>query len=338
MSPPESDPISKPNAESGSGPAAGPRGTYLTAEQLARVHEIFSAAVDYPISQREAYVTAQCQADEQVRSAVCELLAFDGTDETCFSPEQGGLVPRIVSAALPGDGAIPAQFGQYRIERLIGKGGMGVVYLATQANPHRYVALKLLASNAPSQSLRTRFAREIDVLGRLDDPGIARIFEAGTQATASGPVSYFAMEYVHGPRLTDFAKQQQLSIAARIELVAKVADALHHAHTKGVLHRDLKPANILVAAPAAPTTTLASQHTTAQGLQPKILDFGVARLLEGSTHHTALTEAGLLIGTVAYMSPEQLSGDQTAVDTRSDIYALGVVLRTHRRPDRKAHV
>jgi len=361
MNPPERDLISEPNAESGfgsgsgfgpgSGPGAGPRGGNLTAEQLARVHEIFSAAVDYPKSQREGYITAQCQADEQVRSAVCELLAIDGTDETRFSPEQGGLVPRITGAASPGDGAIPAQFGQYRIQRLIGKGGMGVVYLATQANPQRHVALKILASSAPSHSLRVRFAREIDLLGRLDDPGIARIFEAGTQATPSGLVSYFAMEYVQGPRLTDFANQQKLSIAARIDLVAKVADALHHAHTKGVLHRDLKPANILVAssllpAPGAasvafpgaalgtglgtvsgvPATKATGQHTASQGPQPKILDFGVARLLETSTQHTALTEAGLLIGTVAYMSPEQLSGDQNAIDTRSDIYSLGVVL------------
>jgi len=311
---------------SGSGSSPAPRAAKLTAEQFARVHEIFSAAIDQPEARRSAFIAAQAPHDDQVRSAVSELLEFEYTDETRFSPEQGGLISRVIDGAKLGDEAIPAEFGQYRIERLIGKGGMGVVYLATQANPQRQVALKLLASSAPSQSLRTRFAREIDVLGRLDDPGIARIFEAGTQATPSGPVSYFAMEYVQGPRLTDFAKQQQLSIAARIELVAKVADALHHAHTKGVLHRDLKPANILVAAPAAPTTTLASQHTTAQGPQPKILDFGVARLLEGSTHHTALTEAGLLIGTVAYMSPEQLSGDQTAVDTRSDIYALGVVL------------
>ncbi len=326
MNPSHGDPDPVSGRDSAGDPSVSQRGGGLSAEQFARVHEIFSAAIDQAEVDREAFVAAECQSDEKVRSAVGELLALADSDEIRFSPEQGGLVPRIIDRVAVGDGDIPAEFGQYRIERLIGRGGMGVVYLATQANPQRQVALKLLASSAPSQSLRVRFAREIDLLGRLDDPGIARIFEAGTQATASGPVSYFAMEYVQGLRLTDFAAQQQLSIAARVELIAKVADALHHAHTKGVLHRDLKPANILVAAPGVPAPTSSGQHTGSLGPQPKILDFGVARLLETTTQHTALTEAGLLIGTVVYMSPEQLSGDQRAVDTRSDIYALGVVL------------
>jgi len=238
---------------------------------------------------------------------------------------------------------VPEQLGRYRVLRTLGKGGMGVVYLASQSNPAREVALKLLRPDSGSRSsrgLRARFAREIRALARLEHPGIARIYDAGVEPAAGGDISYFAMEYVRGPDLVTFANQEKLNPSERAALMARVADAVQHAHTRGVLHRDLKPSNVLVS--SGDITTLhtsqpgetstprsrASETATASegGPQPKILDFGVARVLEPDTQHTVLTHHGLLIGTVAYMSPEQLGGDPEAVDTRADIYAMGVML------------
>ena len=311
----------------------------LSTEQFDRVREIFDQACELPLHQREAHITAQSGGDAAVRRAAMELLSLADVPESKYEPGRSGLVPRFLDITDTEPESLPEEFGPYRIKHMIGRGGMGVVYLATQSNPQREVALKLLRSGPTSHAMRSRFSREVLVLGKLDDPGIARIFEAGSQRTSQGNIAYFAMEYVDGPRLTDYAHQQGLDVRSRVELVAKVADALHHAHTKGVLHRDLKPANILVSlgstvTPATQTTAAANGETKAsatsqsrpRGVQPKILDFGVARLLEPDTQQTALTEAGLLIGTVAYMSPEQLSGDPTGIDTRSDIYSLGVVL------------
>lgn len=293
----------------------------LTTAQLGLVHSIFEQAIDLDAAAQEACIARLAAGDRVVLLAVSELLQLASAQSTLFTPGHNGLVPQLLGPDAGGspDGPLPESFGPYRIEKLIGRGGMGIVYLATQSNPKRQVALKLLANVAASAASRRRFALEIEVLGRLDDPGIAHIYEAGSQATDRGPVGYFAMEYVAGPRLTDFAKAENLTVAQRLRLIAKVADALHHAHTKGVLHRDLKPANILVAATSGDATRSAEP-------QPKILDFGVARLVNDQTNQTALTEAGLLIGTVAYMSPEQLAGVSGGIDTRSDIYALGVVM------------
>jgi len=201
-----------------------------------------------------------------------------------------------------------ASFGHYTIESVLGAGGMGVVYRARQERPAREVALKVIRPGlASSQALR-RFELEAEALGRLQHPGIAQVYEAG--ASADGQ-PFFAMELVRGEPLTHFADSHELNTRQRLELFAKVCDAVQHAHTKGVIHRDLKPGNILVDGAG----------------QPKILDFGVARV----THHdvqpvTVQTDLGQLIGTVPYMSPEQVEGDPAALDTRSDVYALGVVL------------
>ncbi len=293
----------------------------LTTAQLGLVHAIFEQVIDLDGPAREACIVRLAAGDQAVLLAASELLQLASAPQTLFTPHHDGLISQFLApdAGGLGEGPLPETIGPYRIERLIGRGGMGVVYLATQSNPNRQVALKLLANVAASAASRRRFALEIEVLGRLDDPGIARIYQAGSQATERGSVGYFAMEYIAGPRLTDFAKAESLTVAQRLRLIAKVADALHHAHTKGVLHRDLKPANILVAAPSGNATRSAEP-------QPKILDFGVARLVDDQTHQTALTEAGLLVGTVAYMSPEQLAGVSDDIDTRTDIYALGVVM------------
>lgn len=206
--------------------------------------------------------------------------------------------------------------GHYRIEGLIGEGGMGAVYLARQEMPDRQVALKVIRPGYTSETTLRRFQFEAEVLGRLQHPGIAQIYEAGVYTSpererAGLPaVPYFAMEYVRGVDLMTYADRSRLSVRQRLELCAKVCDAVEHAHTKGVIHRDLKPGNILVD----------------EAGQPKVLDFGTARAIDHDANAVTMrTDVGQLVGTIPYMSPEQVSGDPMDVDTRCDVYALGVV-------------
>ena len=206
--------------------------------------------------------------------------------------------------------ALGQQIGSYRLLNVLGEGGMGVVYIAEQEHPRRTVALKLLKPGTARPELLRRFEYEAEVLGRLQHPGIAQIYEAGAADTGQGPQPYFAMELVQGVSLRQYVDDHKLGTRDRLELLAKICDALHHAHQKGIIHRDLKPGNILV---------------TAEG-QPKVLDFGVARATDADLQTTTLrTDIGQLIGTVPYMSPEQVSGDPAELDTRSDVYALGVI-------------
>ncbi len=199
----------------------------------------------------------------------------------------------------------------YRIERILGEGGMGVVYVARQARPDRQVALKVIRPGLASPQMLRRFEHEAEVLGRLLHPGIAQIYEAGMADAGYGLQPFFAMELVQGQALTEYVKERNLSTRQRMELLAKVCDAVEHAHQKGVIHRDLKPGNILV---------------TDDG-QPKILDFGVARATDSDLQQTTMqTDVGALVGTLPYMSPEQVGGDPAELDTRSDVYALGVIL------------
>ena len=233
------------------------------------------------------------------------------------------------SSAFPGPAetpALPERVGAYRILRLIGRGGMGEVYEAEQERPRRAVALKIIKPGAATPEALKRFELEAQVLGRLQHVGIAQIYEAGIHRadTPAGAVvqPYFAMEFVHGQRLGEYAAQRRLTTSRRLELVARIADAVQHAHAKGVIHRDLKPGNILVVAGSA-----GGAPAEAAIGQPKILDFGVARLTEHDVQMTTIsTDMGQMIGTLPYMSPEQVTGDPAQLDTRSDVYALGVVL------------
>jgi tetratricopeptide (TPR) repeat protein/predicted Ser/Thr protein kinase len=212
---------------------------------------------------------------------------------------------------LASSSAIPERLGHYRIVRKIAEGGMGAVYEAEQENPRRTVALKVVRAGFASEELLRRFQHEAQILGRLHHPGIAQVFEAGTAPTASGPQPFFAMELVDGEPLTEYAQRHRLDVRGRLELMVQICDAVHHAHQKGVIHRDLKPANILV---------------DARG-QPKILDFGVARATDSDVRNATLqTDVGQLLGTLPYMSPEQVAADPLELDTRSDVYALGVIL------------
>ena len=212
------------------------------------------------------------------------------------------------------ESAPPKSIGGYAIKRRIGKGGMGSVYEAEQDRPRRTVALKVMHRGLGSRSIARRFEQEAELLAQLDHPGIAKVFAAGTHAPRDldvGPVPFFAMEYVRGALpLIEYAKRHQLDTRARLRLFVDVLDAVGHGHDKGVLHRDLKPANILVSDDGA----------------VKVIDFGVARSTEAAGDDTALTEHGQLVGTLQYMSPEQLDGDSTRLDARSDLYSLGLVL------------
>jgi tetratricopeptide (TPR) repeat protein len=201
--------------------------------------------------------------------------------------------------------------GPFTVLRLLGRGGMGQVYLAEQDRPSRRVALKLLWAELSSPKLQRRFELEGELLARLDHPGIARVWQVGTFEGALGTLPWIAMEWVEGRPIDEYVREAQLDLRGRLALVAAVADAVQHAHERGVLHRDLKPANILV---------------DGQG-QPRVLDFGIARSLDDAgLAATRNTEFGQVVGTLPYMSPEQVLGDQRQVDTRSDVWALGVLL------------
>ena len=187
---------------------------------------------------------------------------------------------------------------------------MGTVYEAEQERPRRTVALKVIKPGFASTALLRRFEVESHALGRLQHPGIAQVYEAATADSGSGPQPYFAMELIRGQSLHNYAASHHLNTRERLALIVKVCDAVQHAHQRGIIHRDLKPGNILVD----------------ESGQPKILDFGVARVTDSDTNATRQTDVGQLVGTLAYMSPEQVLADPLELDVRSDVYALGVIL------------
>ena len=187
---------------------------------------------------------------------------------------------------------------------------MGAVYEAEQDQPRRLVALKVIRAAWAGPELIRRFEQESQALARLQHAGIAQIYEAGAAETPFGVQPYFAMELIHGKPLAEYAEEHKLSTQQRLELMIAVCEAVEQAHQRGIIHRDLKPANILV------------DETG----QPKILDFGLARATDADAQATRQTDMGQLLGTLAYMSPEQVLADPLSLDTRSDVYALGVIL------------
>ena len=232
-----------------------------------------------------------------------------GSDTTQPNPSSSSpdSDPRLLCAK-----ALPRRIGKYHVKRLIASGGMGTVYEAIQENPHRVVALKIMKRGVTSKNAHRRFEYESQVLARLRHACIAQVYEAGVHEDVSGPLPYFAMEYIPNAKsITAYATARHLGVRQKLGLFGNVCDAVHHGHQKGIIHRDLKPGNILVDS----------------GGELKIIDFGVARSTDSDMAATTeQTAIGDLIGTLKYMSPEQCEGDPQDLDTRSDVYALGVVL------------
>ena len=209
------------------------------------------------------------------------------------------------------DPLIGRLLGEVTLTRFIAEGGMGRVYEAEQANPARRVAVKVLRPGLFTRETIRRFVREVTTLGSLQHPSITQVYSAGTYEIAGTELPYFVMELIHDALpLTEYAKTRHLAVAERLGLFRQVCDAIAYGHERGVVHRDLKPGNLLV-----------------DGLgRPKVIDFGVARCAEVGAVATTLTEAGQLIGTLQYMSPEQVTGRSGNVDARADVYSLGMVL------------
>ncbi|MFN7314383.1 MAG: protein kinase domain-containing protein [Phycisphaerae bacterium] len=288
----------------------------MTAADLATMQRIFEEVVALPVSRRAQRLADLCP-DAAMRDRISRMLAADE------EPEHRIDKPAMHDTTLLEAGQTQVgpftHIGRYEIERVLGEGGMGVVYLARQQSPQRQVAIKVIRSIAPSADLIKRFEREATVLARLSHPGIAQIFDSGSAPIfSSRPVPYLVLEYVDGTPLLSFATASSFDEAAKLRLFVDICRAVQYAHQRGVIHRDLKPANVLVQR-IAEGGAGGTQHLR---VQTKILDFGVARTLEDS--NTQHTQAGSLIGTLSYMSPEQVAG--TTADTRSDVYALGVIL------------
>src|SRR5262245_10632998 len=285
----------------------------MTEERCARLWALFDQAADLPPPEQRPLLDAACPDDPDLRAELERLLADDArvrAGERSFlkSPLVRSLpTPTTLPAPAP-PAAVHPRLDRYRVVRVLGEGGMGTVYEAEQDNPRRTVALKVIRAGLASDFLLKRFAREAQILGRLHHPGIAQVYDAGV---AESGQPYLVLELIAGVPLDQYARDQALDVRGRLELVARVCDAVQHAHERGVIHRDLKPGNILVE-PSG---------------QPRVLDFGVARAADlGLTAGGGRTEAGQLIGTLHYMSPEQVSGDPSAIDPRGDVYALGVIL------------
>ncbi len=293
----------------------------MTPQQRALVDELFLDAADLPLPERRRLLDERCDGDTAVRREVESLLAHDGGAEFL----DAGRLPFRATDLLDASSAwLPDRIGAYRILRRIGQGGAGTVYEAEQENPRRRVAVKVANWGVDSPQAARRFQREIQILGALTHPGIARIYEAGVAETPRGRISFLAMELIDGQPLTSFADCFSLGVRARLELMAEICDAVQYAHDHGVIHRDLKPANILVQRAGASTN---GAERGALGFRPKVLDFGVARLAESDVQLTVeRTNVVQLIGTVPYMSPEQVRGRNADLDTRSDVYSLGVIL------------
>ena len=266
--------------------------------------DIFSKApLDASDQEMADYLDGACGEDDILRERVMALLEADG--RPCDFMKR-------MPAAPESDGDPGTLMGNFKLLEKIGEGGFGVVYMADQLAPvKRRVALKIIKLGMDTKQVVARFEAERQALAMMDHPNIAKLHDAGTTETGR---PYFVMELVKGMPLTEFCDLNKLSSQRRLELFVTVCHAVHHAHQKGVIHRDLKPTNVMV--------TLHDNKPV-----PQIIDFGVAKAIgQQLTERTMFTSHGQMIGTPAYMSPEQAQMSGLDVDTRSDVYSLGVLL------------
>jgi serine/threonine protein kinase len=273
-------------------------------EQWQRVKEIVGAALQLGPEERGAFLDEACLQDGKLRAEVESLLAAHA--------DAGGLSENPWGATVAEASSASQIVGPYHLVRRLGVGGMGQVWLAEQLEPvRRRVALKLIKAGMYEASVIHRFQAERQSLAIMDHPAIAKVFDAGT--TSAGQ-PYFAMEYVDGPAITDYCDRKKLRIRERLRLFLQVCNGVEHAHQKAIIHRDLKPSNILVAEVDGKPT-------------PRIIDFGLAK---ATVPHAAgeilFTHMGAFLGTPGYMSPGQADPGLQDVDTRTDVYSLGVVL------------
>jgi WD40 repeat protein/tRNA A-37 threonylcarbamoyl transferase component Bud32 len=288
---------------------------------------IFEQARQLAETAREAYLREACKDDSELRRLIDDLLAahakqgeflaepthagpLEAAEELAASDKAGGATTELPMSAL----SAPAsrQIGRYKLLQRIGEGGFGEVWMAEQREPiRRRVALKIIKPGMDSRQVIARFEAERQALAMMDHPNIAKVLDAGV-TDAGRP--YFVMELVRGLPITEYADTENLDTRARLELFASVCNAVQHAHQKGIIHRDLKPSNVLV--------TLTDGNPV-----PKVIDFGIAKATCGElTDKTLFTEFRQFIGTPQYMSPEQAGISGVDIDTRSDVYSLGVLL------------
>ena len=295
------EPMNDPKAQSGG-----------SSQSLAdRAEGIFHGALQLSAEQRAGYLKQACGENAELLKQVEILLAaHEKAGRFLEEPVAGAPPSKTVVVPMtekPGD-----KIGRYKLLQQIGEGGCGVVYMAEQEEPvRRRVALKVIKLGMDTKSVIARFEAERQALALMDHPNIAKVLDAG--ATETGR-PYFVMELVRGIRITEYCDQNKLSTEERLKLFVQVCHAIQHAHQKGIIHRDIKPSNILV--------------TLHDGVPvPKVIDFGIAKATQGRlTDHTLFTAFEQFIGTPAYMSPEQAEMSGLDIDTRCDIYALGVLL------------
>jgi serine/threonine protein kinase/tetratricopeptide (TPR) repeat protein len=277
-----------------------------------KLREIFHEAVDrHPPDQWEAYLDRACADNEELRRQAAALLRAHEHGLSVLGP--GGTESETTGSHLPAAAETSgASIGPYKLLQQIGEGGMGTVFMAEQTRPvQRRVALKIIKPGMDSRQVIARFEAERQALALMDHANIARILDGGT--TESGR-PYFVMELVHGVPITRYCDDNRLSPRERLGLFVQVCQAVQHAHQKGIIHRDLKPSNVMI--------TLYDGRPV-----PKVIDFGVAKATEQKlTERTLFTQYGTMVGTLEYMSPEQAEMSALGVDTRSDIYSLGVLL------------
>jgi serine/threonine protein kinase/tetratricopeptide (TPR) repeat protein len=279
---------------------------------LSHLEAIFFAALEQAPVEREAYLARACANDQLLRCRVEKMLAAQDEARSFLEVGPAACVAELdatcESSHVPASRAI----GPYKLLELIGEGGMGLVYMAEQHQPvRRLVALKLIKPGMDSRQVIARFEAERQALAMMDHPHIAKVLDAGTTATNH---PYFVMELVRGLPITEFCDQRRLPVRERLWLFVQVCQAVQHAHQKGIIHRDLKPSNVLV--------TMHDELAV-----PKIIDFGIVKALgQQLTEQTLHTGFAQLLGTPLYMSPEQAEMSGLDVDTRSDVYSLGVLL------------